>query len=210
MDFLTENGLQEPGLFRVPGNNDEIEAIKRRYQNEEEVKLVDVNDTAGVFKQYLRKLPEPLIPYDQYKAFMRVAAEHKPQTPKRCEQLRELLGTLPKHSFALLRHLCVFLVRVATNSAVNKMTSDNIAIVFAPNLLRPKEETATSMMVEMPLSIGVINTFIDQFDDIFGVLAQQQAASEHSGSSFEPHSPVDPQTDSADGLDQDSTDEPRG
>ena len=56
---------------------------------------------------------------------------------------------------ALMLALCQFLVRVANKNQINKMTSDNIAIVFAPNLLRPKEETAQSMMNEMPTSIAV-------------------------------------------------------
>lgn len=39
---------------------------------------------------------------------------------------------------ALLKYLCRFLVHVASREEVNKMTPQNLAIVFAPNLLRPK------------------------------------------------------------------------
>jgi len=47
------------------------------------------------------------------------------------------------------------------------MNVENIAIVFAPNLLRPAVDTPQTMLVEMPVSIGVIATFIDKFELIF-------------------------------------------
>jgi len=167
IEYLKKNGLMEPGLFRVSGNTDLMQLIKEQYSNSEEVKLTDVHDAAGVLKQYLRKLPEPLIPFSHYGEFIRVGTL-SPKDPTRNGKLRELLSRLPKVNFALLTYLMRFLKEVSKNSDVNKMTPDNIAIVFAPNLLRAKVETTTSMMVEMPISIGLIASFITCFDEIFG------------------------------------------
>ncbi len=44
----------EPGLFRVPGNKDAIDATKNAFNNGREVVLDDVHDTGGVLKQFLR------------------------------------------------------------------------------------------------------------------------------------------------------------
>jgi len=167
IEYLKKNGLMEPGLFRVSGNADLMQLIKELYSNEEEVKLTDVHDAAGVLKQYLRKLPEPLIPFSHYADFIRVGTLSL-KDPSRNGKLRELMTKLPKVNLALLTYLMRFLKEVSKNSDVNKMTPDNIAIVFAPNLLRPKLETTTSMMVEMPISIGLIASFISHFDEIFG------------------------------------------
>ena len=46
----------EPGLFRVPGNKDAIDAIKTAYNNGKEVVLDDVHDAGGVLKQFLREV----------------------------------------------------------------------------------------------------------------------------------------------------------
>jgi hypothetical protein len=183
MDYLTQNALKEPGLFRVPGNNDEIEAMKKKFQNGEEVEFKDLHDVAGVFKLYLRKLPEPLIPFDLYPSFMKVAAQYKAGNEKRTEEFEALLQKLPKDNFSLMKALCLFLVNVASYKDVNKMTSDNLAIVFAPNLLRPKEETPQSMMVEMPMTIGVIKEFIDEYETIFGPIPENANAGASGGSS---------------------------
>jgi hypothetical protein len=70
---------------------------------------------------------------------------------------------------AMLSSLFHFLLEVSSHSSVNKMSPDNLAIVFAPNLIRPKVETPTSMMSEMPSSISVIASLIGHYDEIFAV-----------------------------------------
>jgi hypothetical protein len=55
-----------------------------------------------------------------------------------------------------MRFLFLFIADVVAHSSVNKMSAENCAIVFAPNLIRPKVKTPTSMMTDMPSSISVI------------------------------------------------------
>ena len=47
------------------------------------------------------------------------------------------------------------------------MSPDNLAIVFAPNLIRPRVETPASMMAEMPSAISVIAALIAEAEQIF-------------------------------------------
>ena len=170
MDFLRKDGLDEPGLFRVAGNKDAIEAIRHEYEEGDgaEVKLEEVHDVAGVFKLYLRMLPEPLIPYSRYDAFIRVGAlKDKSKESQRNADLRDQVTQLPTENYALLCSLIRFLVEVAAHSSTNKMTPENLAIVFAPNLIRPAEETPNTMLYDMPIAINTIAAFILHVNEIF-------------------------------------------
>jgi len=170
MTFLRANGLDEPGLFRVAGNKDAIDAIRHEYEEGDgsEVKLEEVHDVAGVFKLYLRMLPEPLIPYSRYDAFIRVGAlKDKSKESQRNADLRDQVSQLPTENYALLCSLIRFLVEVAEHSGSNKMTPENLAIVFAPNLIRPAEETPNTMLYDMPIAINIIASFILHVDEIF-------------------------------------------
>jgi len=174
IEFLTDKGLRETGLFRVAGNKENIDSMRDLYQEEIEVKLEDVHDVAGVFKLYLRMLPEPLIPYEQYSSFIKSANSHQQKDPKRCQDFKELISKIPKENLSLLRYLCQFLKNVASLSDVNKMTTDNLAIVFAPNLIRPQVDTPQSMLTEMPVTISIMGTFITNSEDIFGTKTTTQ------------------------------------
>jgi hypothetical protein len=167
IEFLRTRGLSEPGLFRISGNKENMETLERKYSGQEPVVLTDVHDAAGILKIYLRKLPEPLIPFSHYPAFIR--AGEKPKDPARIPLIKDLVTKLPTENKALLTYLMGFLKSLADNSARNKMTPENLAIVFAPNLIRPapQNENPTSMMVEMPISIGLVATMISNHDEIF-------------------------------------------
>lgn len=62
--------------------------------------------------------------------------EHKINTTECIENLRQLLSCLPKAHQNLLQFLTAFLLKVATHSAVNFMTLENLAIVFGPALFK--------------------------------------------------------------------------
>lgn len=62
--------------------------------------------------------------------------EHKINTTECIEDLRQLLSSLPKAHQNLLQFLSAFLLKVATYSAVNFMTLENLAIVFGPALFK--------------------------------------------------------------------------
>lgn len=62
--------------------------------------------------------------------------EHKIHTTECIENLRQLLSGLPQAHQNLLQFLSAFLLKIATYSAVNFMTLENLAIVFGPALFR--------------------------------------------------------------------------
>jgi hypothetical protein len=67
----------------------------------------------------------------------------------------------------LLKELCKFLNKLMQHSEENKMTSANIAICFAPNLLRMRNESLKYMMSDTPHANTLMQTLIEEFDYFF-------------------------------------------
>jgi len=125
--FLVENnGTQVEGIFRLAGEQTEIQRIKGLMnQKQFDFKTKDINAVASLIKVWFRDLPVPILnalPPDCIMNF---------SDARDCV---EAYNTLPEPQKTLLTWLLDFLTVVATQSDINKMTSQNLAIVVAPNL----------------------------------------------------------------------------
>ena len=66
LDEIEARGLDEVGLYRIPGSLASVNALKSAFDsggvvNMEDPKWYDINAATGCFKSYLRELPEPLL-----------------------------------------------------------------------------------------------------------------------------------------------------
>ncbi|CAN0537119.1 unnamed protein product, partial [Ectocarpus sp. 12 AP-2014] len=133
--FLDANGLYVPGLFRVPGNTEKIQQLKSTFDAGEHVefdeRIHDVHEVATLLKMYFRELPEPVVPTAFYHPMLEAS-----DLPEFVETVRVLVAQLPEINRTCVRLLFAFLLRVSLLSAENLMTTENLGIVFAPNLLR--------------------------------------------------------------------------
>ena len=66
-----------------------------------------------------------------------------------------MLSKLPEVNYSVLKYLMEFLSTVTEHSFLNKMTASNLAIVFGPNLVWPKDE---SILLS---NIGAVNSFTE-------------------------------------------------
>jgi len=167
---LEDKSLEVEGIFRLSGSQNQIDKLKAEFNTGT---LVDLNSVAdphtitGVLKLWFRELPEPLMTYDLYESFITAQQERDPN--KRIRFLRHLLSCLPPVNRATLQHLISFLSRVEKHSEVNKMAVHNLATVFAPNLLRHREDNMVQSAMDTPLINGIVSTLIKDFDAIFSV-----------------------------------------
>eukprot|EP01102_Stenamoeba_stenopodia_P007710 TRINITY_DN2171_c0_g4_i1.p1 TRINITY_DN2171_c0_g4~~TRINITY_DN2171_c0_g4_i1.p1 ORF type:complete len:881 (-),score=233.52 TRINITY_DN2171_c0_g4_i1:160-2700(-) len=136
---IETRALDVEGLFRIAGSYDELEKLKAIYEARDKPKISEYNPhtLCGVIKHYLRSLSEPLVPFDLYDTFVQLGPLPEPLSPEQIITLKSLLDKLPCANRALLKHLCKFLRVVAKKSDINKMTTDNLSIIFGPSLLRP-------------------------------------------------------------------------
>lgn len=94
------------------------------------------NDIAAVttlLKHFLRDLKDPLLTSAQYNAFIQ-AAKIDDDIIRR-DSLHAIINSLPDPNYATLRTLTLHLNRVSQHSAQNRMTANNLAIVFGPTLM---------------------------------------------------------------------------
>ncbi|XP_049850692.1 rho GTPase-activating protein gacJJ-like [Schistocerca gregaria] len=169
IEWLREHALDVEGIFRLSGSQNEINAIKARYNEGEMVdveEISDVHTVAGLLKCYFRDLPEPLLKYEHYEAFLQAQEEKDPN--KRMHVLRELIKQLPTVNQKTLKYLIEFLSCVEKHSKQNKMALHNLATVFAPNLIHVREKDDVIRTVQdTPLVNGLVSTLIRDYEWIF-------------------------------------------
>lgn len=84
-------------------------------------------------------------------------------------RMRQLVNQLPWDNKLILEYLINFIGRVAEHSEKNFMHIQNLATVFGPNLLRPKNATAIEMMGHTAVICGIVELLIAKREDIFVV-----------------------------------------
>ncbi|XP_062392774.1 rho GTPase-activating protein 24 isoform X2 [Sardina pilchardus] len=148
VDFIRERGLTEVGLFRQPGQATLVKELQEAFDAGEKPSFdsTDVHTVASLLKLYLRELPEPLVPFSRYPDFLICGKRISGDKKQGLLELRSLLHDLPVANFNLLNYICQFLSEVQTYSSSNKMSIENLATVFGPNILRPKAEDPESII----------------------------------------------------------------
>ncbi|XP_054610539.1 rho GTPase-activating protein 24-like [Dunckerocampus dactyliophorus] len=168
--FIRERGLQEVGLFRQPGRASLVRELQEAYDAGERPSFdsnTDVHTVASLLKLYLRQLPEPLIPYSHYQDFLLCGTKLSNDPVEGLEELRNLLQELPVANFNLLKFICQFLNEVQSHSKGNKMSCQNLATVFGPNILRAKAEDLQSIMGGAALVQVLMLELIREHESLF-------------------------------------------
>ncbi|KAM4620356.1 rho GTPase-activating protein 24-like [Polymixia lowei] len=147
--FIRERGLHEVGLFRQSGQATLVKELQEAFDAGERPSFdssTDVHTVASLLKLYLRQLPEPLVPYGRYQDFLFCGKKLASDRSQGLIELRTLLHDLPVANFNLLNYICQFLNEVQSYSSSNKMSCQNLATVFGPNILRAKAEDPHSII----------------------------------------------------------------
>ncbi|KAF9359100.1 Rho GTPase-activating protein 22 [Mortierella sp. NVP85] len=134
-EFLEAKGVDEVGLYRVPGSHANVQKLKQMFDTGKDYDLLtigtfDPNDIATLLKLYLRELPRPLIPGALLEQFQSSLTSDRQIS----QTLREILARLPRSNYDVLSYICHHLSKIAAHSEKTKMTVTNLALVFAPTL----------------------------------------------------------------------------
>ncbi|KAG1745441.1 uncharacterized protein EDB91DRAFT_1246316 [Suillus paluster] len=127
--FLALGGTKAEGIFRVPGDSDSVSELKLRIDRGYYT-LDSVDDPH-------RELCDPLVPEEMYNDCITHSRE-----PETCIQLVRRLPTINRRVVIFLISFLQFFLEEKVQ-AVTKMTSANLALVMAPNLLRCNSESMT-------------------------------------------------------------------
>ncbi|XP_038171796.1 rho GTPase-activating protein 36 [Arvicola amphibius] len=184
--FIEEHGLNAVGIFTVEFSVQKVLELRELFDNGLDIELnasVNVHDVAALLKDFFYEMKDSLLPEDLYVSFL-LTATLKPQDQISALQL--LVYLMPPCHSDTLERLLKALHKITEHSEDsigadgqlvpgNRMTSTNLALVFATTLLKKgKLAMAESRKIKLGISdyvasVHVVRAMIDHWDILFQV-----------------------------------------
>ncbi|XP_007552076.1 rho GTPase-activating protein 30 [Poecilia formosa] len=145
-EFVEQHGIVD-GIYRLSGVSSNIQKLRGEFESDgspdlnKDVYLQDIHCVSSLCKAYFRELPNPLLTYQLYDKFAEAVAIQLEE--ERLVKIRDVLKELPEPHYRTLEFLMRHLVKMASYSSETNMHARNLAIVWAPNLLRSKDIEAS-------------------------------------------------------------------
>ncbi|XP_012687952.2 arf-GAP with Rho-GAP domain, ANK repeat and PH domain-containing protein 1 isoform X2 [Clupea harengus] len=137
ISHITKHGLKVEGLYRRCGIASKVSRLVNALIASPGTAALETNeqgvlDTGSALKQLIRVLE--LIPQTKKDQWVKAAAE--PQETLRLQSYGRLVKQLPSENRVTLEALCGHLYLVQMHSQENRMTAQNLALVFVPTLFQ--------------------------------------------------------------------------
>lgn len=143
--YIEQYGIQANGIYRISGVTstiDNLQAVFDEDRNPLELlgptDSLDVHAVGSLLKRYFRNLPNPLLTYSLFDLFISTMRDETLSSDELVDSIRRLVRRLPLPHLRTLKMLIKHLAKISKFHASTGMTTKNIAIVWAPNLLRAK------------------------------------------------------------------------
>lgn len=137
------DGLQTEGIFRISTSGEKLKKLKMKLEESLDyaAALQDLQDPhvpAALLKAWFRDLVTPLFPQNMYSKCVEMGVSARQSSESFAKTVQPVLNSMSPVSRHTLFHLHSFLgeIRKPDNLLVNRMTAQNLAVVFAPNLIR--------------------------------------------------------------------------
>ncbi|XP_063065232.1 rho GTPase-activating protein 39 isoform X1 [Engraulis encrasicolus] len=159
---LALGGAQTEGIFRVPGDIDEVNALKLQVDTWKlPENLSDPNVPASLLKLWYRELEEPVIPQGFYKQC--ISNYEDP------EAAISVVQCLPELNRLVLCYFINFLQVFAqpVNVSKTKMDVNNLAMVMAPNCLRCQSDDPRIIFENTRKEMSFLRVLIVHLDTSF-------------------------------------------
>ncbi|XP_068598970.1 SLIT-ROBO Rho GTPase-activating protein 3-like [Brachionichthys hirsutus] len=166
--YINLYGLQQQGIFRVPGSQVEVNDIKNAFERGEDPLVDDqadhdINSVAGVLKLYFRGLENPLFPKEFFIDL--ISTTKLDSDAERAHHLQRIAVSLQQPVIIVMRYLFAFLNHLSQYSDENMMDPYNLAICFGPTLMpMPDDQDPVSCQAHVN---EVIKTIIVHHEAIF-------------------------------------------
>ncbi|XP_041925498.1 rho GTPase-activating protein 36 isoform X1 [Alosa sapidissima] len=184
---IETHGLQTVGIFRVGSSKKRVRQLRDDFDSGVDVALDEehsVHDVAALLKEFLRDMPDPLLPRELYSAFLHA---NMLRGADQLSYLQQLLYLLPPCNCDTLLRLLTLLHTVQEHAQDttgpdqqevlgNKMTATNLAVIFGPNLLqKDRELSSQGLGIEDSAAIISVTLYLIQnYQRLFTVTAELQ------------------------------------
>ena len=159
--FIETRGLVD-GIYRLSGISSNIQRLRVAFDedrlpdlHEDRLVLQDIHSVSSLLKMYFRELPNPVCTFHLYDSFVEAA---RSADDVRLPKLRDVVSQLPPPNYRTLEYLTKHLHRVAQSHKSTGMTAKNVAIVWAPNLLRCKSLEGGGVMALQGVGVQAVVT----------------------------------------------------
>jgi len=135
-----------------------------------------VSVLCGLFKSYLRKLPEPLIPNLHYKTFIEIVTKHKNDPEEAIQGIKTLTRVQPEVNIIVTHRILIFLNNLTKSWWTSEEHEQKIRNEFVHYILRPRlgsiEQSGFNLPVgkELKKLMETYTFLVDNVYQIYGVL----------------------------------------
>ncbi|KAF2450237.1 RhoGAP-domain-containing protein [Karstenula rhodostoma CBS 690.94] len=167
IEEVETRGMDVEGIYRKSGGSSQVNQVKAGFEGTDEFDIsdpdLDIHAVTSTLKNYLRRLPTPLITYTHYDQFLDAGVLESPD--QRARALRAVLNEIPRPHYDTLQFLIFHLARVIQHSNDNLMTPLNLAVVFAPTIMRPTD--INRELTDMQAQRNAVQTLLEDHKDVF-------------------------------------------
>lgn len=167
-------GMDTEGIYRKSGGNSQVLQVRELFERPAPIAPheiaevisdpdMDIHAVTSGLKQYFRKLPVPLITYDVYDKLLDTTTI-EPRDEK-VAAMRDAVKALPRVHYEVLEYLMRHLERVVELKEENLMTATNVAVVFAPTIMRP--ESLARELGDTKAKNEAVTVLVEEVERIF-------------------------------------------
>ncbi|UJR14666.1 hypothetical protein I4U23_001659 [Adineta vaga] len=169
LEILYFKGPDTTGIFRKVANARSVKECIEKIERNIPIPDDDLHPilAAGVFKHFLRMLPEPLftsIQYDNFKRCLRLLTLLEKISFAR----KSILSTLPEANHLLLKGFICTLHRIAEHAHTNGMNPFNLGLCVSNSLFKTETTTIRSGKQEADVMSSIVEFLIENCSTLFG------------------------------------------
>ncbi len=163
------DGYTSEGIFRISASSQDIDRVKLQVKNGNyDIQEKSPHVPAGLLKFWIRSLAEPVIPSSLYNKAVDLTKSKTDGLT--LEDITDFVSLLPKTNCDVIGHISTMCHEIVKYESVNRMNMKNLAIVFAPGLLRYPGDDPQTMLAnskyECSFMVSLLTNF--PFDHEFG------------------------------------------
>lgn len=170
---VKEKGLKQEGIYRISASTSNVEKLEQYFDKMNlndatslnSILETDINAISGLLKRYLKRIPDSLIPANEYNLFLSIGNVKSEKV--KINMLKDMIDRVPKSNKLVMYLLVNHLNEVCLNEQWNKMNLKSLATVFAPTLVRDESLNPHQEIKDNKLKTEVMEFLFVKYKFIF-------------------------------------------
>ncbi|KAL5117837.1 hypothetical protein ACEQ8H_004311 [Pleosporales sp. CAS-2024a] len=161
-------GMDVEGVYRKSGGTSQVNQVRSGFEADNDHDIsdpdLDIHAVTSAMKNYFRRLPVPLITFAVYDQFIEAGQLEDPKAQSKA--LQAAVNEIPKAHRDTLQFLVFHLSRVIQHANDNLMTPLNLAVVFAPTIMRPMD--VQRELSDVQSQRVAVQALLENYKTVFG------------------------------------------